>query len=260
MVTKQNLSALFDLSGKTAMVTGSSRGIGLAAATALAEAGADTILADLASLDDATKRIQSLGKRALPVKVDVSSQESIRKAVAEGVHQFGKVDIIVNAAGTNLRKPATDWNEEEWGIVVNVNLRGTFFCCQEAGKQMIAQQTGGKIINIASLLSAFGVPIPGIVPYACSKGGVGGLTRSLAMEWAKYKINVNAIGPGYVSTDLTRSIHDDPARSAMIESRIPLGRWSVPEDLKGAFVFLASHASDYMTGQIMFVDGGWTTT
>ena len=257
---KQRPFALFDLTGRTAIVTGASRGIGLAAATALAEAGADIVLCDLASLDDATKQIESLGRKTLAVKVDVSSHESIRQAVAESVRLFGKADIIVNAAGTNLRKPATDWNEEDWAKVVNVNLRGTFFCCEEAGKQMITQQTGGKIINIASLLTAFGVPISGIVPYACSKGGIGGLTRSLAMEWAKYKINVNAVGPGYISTELTRSIHDDPTRSPMIESRIPLGRWGAPEDLKGAFVFLASRASDYMTGQIVFVDGGWTAT
>ncbi len=260
MDAKQNLPSLFDLRGKTAAVTGASRGIGLVAATTLGEAGADLVLFDLAPLDEAARQIQSLGRRALPLKVDVSSQESVQKAVAEGVRLFGKLDIIVNAAGTNLRKPATDWIEQEWDRVVNVNLRGTFFCCQEAGKQMITQQTGGKIINIASLLSAFGVPIAGIVPYACSKAGVGGLTRSLAMEWAKHKINVNAVGPGYISTELTRTIHEDPTRSSMIESRIPMGRWGVPEDLKGAFLFLASHASDYVTGQILFVDGGWTAT
>jgi len=124
---------------------------------------------------------------------------------------------------------------------------------------MISQDSGGKIINVASLLSAFGVPITNIVPYACSKAGIGGLTRSLALEWAKHRINVNAVGPGYIATELTRTIHEDPARSSMIESRIPMGRWGVPEDLKGAFLFLASHASDYITGQIIYVDGGWTT-
>jgi len=258
LAIERNLISLFDLTGKTAVVTGASRGIGLMAATTLAEAGADLVLCDLAPLDDAVKRIERFG-RALPVKVDVSSRESVQKAVAEGVRKFGKLDIVVNAAGTNLRKPAEDFSEEEWSLVVNVNLRGTFFCCQEVGKQIIAQQTGGKIINVASLLSAHGVPITGIVPYACSKAGVGGLTRSLALEWAKHKINVNAVGPGYISTELTRSIHEDPSRSAMIESRIPMGRWGVPEDLKGAFLFLASRASDYVTGQILFVDGGWTT-
>ena len=119
---------------------------------------------------------------------------------------------------------------------------------------------GGKIINVASLLSAFGVPVTEIVPYAASKAGVGGLTRSLALEWAKHKINVNAVGPGYISTEFTRAIHEDPTRKSMIEARIPMGRWGVPEDLKGAFLFLASRASDYVTGQILYVDGGWTTS
>ena len=260
LVVNEKLSSLFDLHGKTAVVTGASRGIGLMAATTMADAGADLVLCDLASLDDAVKRMEPLGRTMLPLKVDVSSRESIQKAVAEGVRKFGKLDIVINAAGTNLRKPAEDFTEEEWNLVINVNLRGTFFCCQEVGKQMISQKTGGKVINVASLLAAHGVPITEIVPYACSKAGIGGLTRSLALEWAKHKINVNAVGPGYVSTELTRSIHEDPARSSMIVARIPMGRWSVPEDLKGAFLFLASHASDYMTGQILFVDGGWTTS
>jgi len=260
LAVNQKLSSLFGLDGKTAVVTGASRGIGLMAATTLAEAGANIVLCDLASLDDAVKQLAVTGRRTLSLKVDVSSRESVQKAVAEGVREFGKLDIIVNAAGTNLRKPAEDFSEQEWNLVVNVNLRGTFFCCQEVGKQMIAQESGGKIINVASLLSAFGVPINNIVPYACSKAGIGGLTRSLASEWAKHKINVNAVGPGYISTELTRTIHDDPTRSSMIVSRIPMGRWGVPEDLKGAFLFLASPASDYVTGQVLFVDGGWTTT
>lgn len=259
VVANQKLPSLFDLKGKTAVVTGASRGIGQMAATTLAEAGADIVLCDLAGLDDSVKRIESLGRRSLPLKVDVSSRESIQKAIANGVQKFEKLDIIFNAAGTNLRKPAEEFTEQDWNIVVNVNLRGTFYCCQEVGKQFIAQKSGGKIINVASLLSAHGVPITGIVPYACSKAGVGGLTRSLALEWAKHKINVNAVGPGYISTELTRSIHEDPARSSMIESRIPMGRWGVPEDLKGAVLFLASPASDYVTGQILFVDGGFTT-
>lgn len=262
MILNQNLTSLFDVRGKTALVTGASRGIGQIAAATLAEAGADVIVCsrNRSGLENVVKRIESFGRRPLPLEIDVSNRSSVQKAFAEGIKFFGKLNILVNSAGTNFRKPTTDWTEHEWNQVVNVNLLGTFFCCQEAGKQMIAQQTGGKIINLASLLTAFGVPIIGIVPYASSKAAIGGLTRSLALEWAKYGINVNALGPGYIKTELTRAIHEDQSRSSLILSRIPIGRWGVPEDLKGAFLFLSSPASDYMTGQILWVDGGWTAT
>jgi 2-deoxy-D-gluconate 3-dehydrogenase len=260
LTANQKLNALFDLTGKTALVTGASRGIGMVAATTLAEAGADVIVCSRkrSALENVVKQIQSTGREALALEIDVSNHSSVQKTFAEGIRSFGKLNILINSAGTNFRKPATDWTESEWNQVVNVNLLGTFFCSQEAGKQMIAQQIGGKIVNLASLLTGYGVPIINIVPYATSKAGIAGMTRSLALEWAKHRINVNALGPGYIRTELTHAIHENPNLSSTIVSRIPIGRWGDPEDLKGAFLFLSSSASDYMTGQILWVDGGWT--
>lgn len=251
-------SRLFDLRGNKALVTGASRGIGFAAAIALAEAGADLIVCsrNLSTLGEVVKAIEVTGRRALAFPVDVSEPKSVRNMVAEAYRAFGNVDILVNSAGQISRKAATEWSVQEWAESIDVNLRGTFLCCQEVGKNMILRKDGGKIINVASLLSAIGVP--NIVPYASSKGGVASLTRSLAVEWAKYRINVNAVGPGYVRTELTRALQEDATRSSSIVSRIPIGRWGTPQDLKGAFIFLASHASDYITGQIIYVDGGWT--
>jgi len=248
----------FDLSGKVALVTGASRGIGFAAATALAAAGADVIVCsrNLPALGDVVKEIELSGRRTLAIQVDVSDPSSVRNMIAEARRAFGRLDILVNSAGQISRKPATEWSVQEWSESIDVNLRGTFLCCQEAGRNMILRREGGKIINVASLLSTIGVP--NIVPYASSKGGVASLTRSLAVEWAKYGINVNAVGPGYVRTELTRALQDDATRSSNIVSRIPIGRWGTPQDLKGAFIFLASRASDYITGQIIYVDGGWT--
>ena len=252
------VSEFFDLSGKVALVTGASRGIGFAAATALAAAGADVIVCsrNLPALGDVVKEIELSGRKTLATQVDVSDPSSVRNMIAEARRAFGRLDILVNSAGQISRKPATEWSVQEWSESIDVNLRGTFLCCQEAGRNMILRREGGKIINVASLLSTIGVS--NIVPYASSKGGVASLTRSLAVEWAKYGINVNAVGPGYVRTELTRALQDDATRSSNIVSRIPIGRWGTPQDLKGAFVFLASRASDYITGQIIYVDGGWT--
>ena len=251
-------SDFFDLSGKVALVTGASRGIGFAAATALAVAGADVVVCsrNLTALGDVAKEIESLGRKTLALQTDVSDPTSVRKTVAEARRTLGKLHILVNSAGQISRKPATEWSIEEWTEAIDVNLRGTFLCCQEVGRNMILQKEGGKIINVASLLSAIGVP--NIVPYASSKGGVASLTKSLAVEWAKYGINVNAVGPGYIRTELTRALQEDAARSSNIVSRIPIGRWGTPQDLRGVFVFLASSASDYITGQTIYVDGGWT--
>ncbi|MGA2625935.1 MAG: glucose 1-dehydrogenase [Candidatus Bathyarchaeia archaeon] len=251
-------SEFFDLSGKVALVTGASRGIGFAAATALAVAGADIIVCSrkLLALGEVVKEIELLGRKTLAVQSDVSDPTSVRNMISEACRAFGKLDILVNNAGQISRKPATEWSVQEWTESIDVNLRGTFLCCQEVGRNMILRKEGGKIINVASLLSAIGVP--NIVPYASSKGGVASLTRSLAVEWAKYRINVNAIGPGYIRTELTRTLQEDVTRSSNIVSRIPIGRWGTPQDLKGTFVFLASPASDYITGQTIYVDGGWT--
>jgi 2-deoxy-D-gluconate 3-dehydrogenase len=207
-------------------------------------------------LGEVASKLQSLGRKALPVAVNVGDPQSIRSAVKSVLATFGKIDILVNSAGTISRAPATDWTTEKWDEVMDINLRGTFLFCQEVGKNMIARNEGGKIINIASLGSVLG--LPNVVAYGSSKGAVVSLTKSLAIEWAKYRINVNAIGPGYIRTELTQPLQEDKKRSEYIVSRIPLGRWGEPDDLKGAFVFLASPASDYITGQLIFVDGGWT--
>jgi 2-deoxy-D-gluconate 3-dehydrogenase len=252
--------SLFDLSGKTAIVTGASRGIGAAAAIALAEAGADIVACsrNQEALKLVVEDVRKLGRNAVQVMVDVSDRSQIQAAMQEALREFGKVDVLVNSAGTIIRKPSVEMTEEEWSQVIDLNLKGTFFFCQEVAREMIARNQGGKIINIASLWASLGVP--NLIGYASSKGGVGSLTRSLAAEWAKYRINVNAVGPGYIRTELNLAVQNDANRSAYVISRIPLGRWGEPEDLKGAMVFLASKASDYVTGQIIWVDGGWTAT
>jgi len=221
-------------------------------------AGADIIVCSrkLLALGEVVKEIELLGRKTLAVQSDVSDPTSVRNMISEACRAFGKLHILVNSAGQISRNPATEWSVQEWNESIDVNLRGTFLCCQEVGRNMILRKEGGKIINVASLLSAIGVP--NIVPYASSKGGVASLTRSLAVEWAKYRINVNAIGPGYIRTELTRTLQEDVTRSSNIVSRIPIGRWGTPQDLKGTFVFLASPASDYITGQTIYVDGGWT--
>jgi len=253
-------SSLFDLTGKVAIVTGASRGIGAAAASALAEAGADVVACsrNQEALKLVVEDVRKLGRNALQVMVDVSNRSQIQTAVREALREFGKIDILVNSAGTIIRKPSMEMTEEEWTQVIDLNLKGTFFFCQDVAREMIARNQGGKIINVASLWASLGVP--NLIGYASSKGGVGSLTRSLAAEWAKYRINVNAVGPGYIRTDLNIAVQNDADRSAYVVSRIPLGRWGEPEDLKGAMVFLASKASDYVTGQIIWVDGGWTAT
>jgi len=253
-------SSLFDLRGKTAIVTGASRGIGAAAAIALAEAGADIVACsrNQEALKLVVEDVRKLGRNAVQVMVDVSNLPQIQAAVREALREFGKIDVLVNSAGTIIRKPSVEMTEEEWTQVIDLNLKGTFFFCQEVAKEMIARNESGKIINVASLWASLGVP--NLIGYASSKGGVGSLTRSLAAEWAKYRINVNAVGPGYIRTELNLAVQNDADRSAYVVSRIPLGRWGEPEDLKGAMVFLASKASDYITGQIVWVDGGWTAT
>jgi NAD(P)-dependent dehydrogenase (short-subunit alcohol dehydrogenase family) len=246
----------FDLGGKVAVVTGASRGLGASMAEALAEAGADVAL--VARTEDAlagvAARVRELGRRAVPVLADVSRVASIEEIFERIARDCGRIDILVNAAGAQVRKPVLEVTEEDWDCVVAVNLKAVYFCSQAAARHMIGQG-GGKIINIASLTSTIGILHASV--YGATKGGVLSLTRSMALEWARYGISVNAIGPGYFATELTRGVHQDPVRSQWVIDRTPMGRWGVPRDLAGTVVFLASPASDFITGELINVDGGW---
>ncbi len=245
----------FDLSGKVAIVTGSSTGLGAGMAMGLAEAGADIVGVYNRDAPENAAAIKALGRRFLGIQADLSSNAPLAGIVARAVEAFGRVDILVNNAGTIRRCQALDFSEEDWDDVMNVNLKSLFFLSQAVARQFVAQGDGGKIINIASMLSfQGGILVPS---YTASKSGVIGLTRLLACEWAPHGINVNAIAPGYMATRNTQPIRDDPLRNKEILSRIPAGRWGRPDDLKGVAVFLASPASAYMHGFTVAVDGGW---
>jgi len=246
----------FRLDGKTALVTGASVGLGAAIAIALAEAGADIAChGNTREPNDTCERIAGLGRRTLAVKGDLSKRESSNSIISETISVFEKIDILINNAGTIRRAPAIDFSEEDWDTVIEVNLSSVFRLSQLAGKNMIERGEGGKIVNIASLLSfQGGITVPS---YAASKGGVAQLTKALANEWASKKINVNAIAPGYMKTDNTTALQKDETRNRQILERIPAGRWGEAEDLAGAAVFLSSSASDYLHGHVLVVDGGW---
>lgn len=248
-------SKLFDLHGKTALVTGSSRGLGLGIALALAEAGARVALHGSKSVPaEATRQADEATQGSIAVTGDVSSADACKGIVEEVVQQFGRIDILVNNAGTIRRSPAVDYGWEDWNAVLETNLSSVFRLSQLAGKHMLAQGSG-KIINIASLLTfQGGILVPS---YAAAKGGVGQLTKAFSNEWASRGVNVNAIAPGYMETDNTAALRADAVRSKQILERIPAGRWGKPSDLGGAAVFLASAASDYLHGHILVVDGGW---
>jgi 2-dehydro-3-deoxy-D-gluconate 5-dehydrogenase len=250
------LEEKFGLQGKVALVTGSSRGLGLAMARALAQAGADVIVnaRDSATLAPAVAEISSLGRKAHAIAADLGKRFDVERAIEQSIAWQGRLDILVNNAGIIKRAPAVDHSDADWDLVLRVNLDGVFTACRAAGKHMLARGSG-KIVNIASLLTFFGgITVPG---YAASKGAVGQLTKALSNEWAGRGINVNAIAPGYMRTDNTAALQSDPVRSREILSRIPANRWGEPSDLEGAVVFLASRASDYLNGHIMAVDGGW---
>ena len=246
---------LFDLHGKTALVTGSSRGLGLGIARALAEAGARVALHGSQTVPAAAMREVNDGQPgAVAVTGDVSDPAACIQFVEQVVEQFGSIDILINNAGTIRRAPAAEYSWEDWNVVLETNLSSVFRLSQLVGKHMLAQGSG-KIVNIASLLTfQGGVTVPA---YAAAKGGVGQLTKALANEWASRGVNVNAIAPGYMETDNTTALRADPVRSRQILERIPAGRWGTPADLAGAAVFLASRASDYMHGHVLVVDGGW---
>jgi 2-deoxy-D-gluconate 3-dehydrogenase len=245
----------FNLAGKVALVTGSSRGLGAGIALALAEAGARVAVHGSRELPESTMRLLTgIGADHFAVTGDVSDATVCARMVEEVVEHFGTIDVLVNNAGTIRRAPAAEHSDEDWQAVIDTNLSSVFRLTKAAGKHMLAQGSG-KVINIASLLTfQGGVFVPG---YAAAKGGVGQLTKAFANEWAGKGINVNAIAPGYMSTDNTEALRANPDRARQIMERIPAGRWGCPEDLAGAAVFLASKASDYVHGHILVVDGGW---
>jgi 2-deoxy-D-gluconate 3-dehydrogenase len=246
---------LFDLKGKVAVVTGSRKGLGFGIAEGLAEAGADIVGVGPLPMPELEKSVTGLGRRFLYFEADLFSQDKIPAAVEETVKKFGGIDILVNNAGTIRRAELLDFTEKDWDDVISLNLRTVFFFSQAAARQMHKQGRGGKIISVASLLSfQGGIRVPS---YTASKSGVAGLTKLMANELAKYNIQVNAIAPGYMATDVTDALQKDPVRSKDILDRIPAGRWGSPDDLKGTAIFLASRASDYVTGHILAVDGGW---
>lgn len=248
----------FKLDGKVALVTGAAQGLGQGMALALAEAGADIASLDRAGCEGTCEAVQALGRKYCETVLDLraATVADLQAAVARIVQEMGRIDILINNAGTIRRAPAIDFSETDWDDVLQINLKAAFFLAQAVARVMIPQG-GGKIINTASMLSFQGGVI--VPSYTASKSGLAGITRALANEWAKHNINVNAIAPGYMATDNTAALRADPNRSTSILDRIPAGRWGTPEDLKGAVVFLASSASDYMHGAIIPVDGGWLT-
>ncbi len=251
------MGSMFDLNGKVALITGGDSGLGQAMTLALAEAGANVVVAynsNLAKAEETSQQAEKLGVKALPLQVNVADEESVANMLAKSVAVLGEIDILVNSAGINRRGPCVDLAVEDFDATLNVNLKGTFLCCRAVGPAMIARGSG-KVINIASLLGT--VALENRIPYASSKGAVIQLTKVLAVEWAKYHINVNAIGPGYFATDLNRKLMDDPAVYNDLKSRIPMGYWADPSELGGSVVFLASKASDYVTGHVLWVDGGY---
>jgi gluconate 5-dehydrogenase len=248
----------FDLTGKIAIVTGGSRGIGRAIALGYSEAGADVIATsrNLKNVQEVTEQIQKKGRRSLVICTDVSQKGDIQKLVSEVMKKFGRIDILVNNAGVNpIYKRAELVTEEEWDEIMNVNLKGLFLCCQEVGKVMISQKSG-KIINITSVNGQVGSSRA--VPYCSAKGAVVLLTKSLALDWVQYNIQVNAIGPGFFGTDLTKGIQNNKFLMEKILQHIPQNRFGTPEEIVGAATLLASDCSTYITGQTIFVDGGYT--
>ena len=249
------MSNPFDLTGKVALVTGGNVGLGQGIALALAEAGADIVSVALSDSDDTVAKVTALGRRAHAISADLTSIEPVERVVQEALAAMGRIDILVNNAGLIRRADAVDFTEADWDLVMNINLKTVFFMSQAVARLFIKQGDGGKIINIASMLSfQGGIRVPS---YTASKSGVAGLTKLMANEWAPHRITANAIAPGYFATANTQALREDPVRSAEILGRIPAGRWGEPSDLGGAAVFLASRASDYVQGAILPVDGGW---
>jgi 2-deoxy-D-gluconate 3-dehydrogenase len=246
----------FKLNDRVALVTGASAGLGAAIAIALAEAGAQVAChGNTRSPESTCELIRGAGGVAYAITGDLADSQTPQKLIAQILERFGRIDILINNAGTIRRAPAVEYSDDDWSAVIEVNLSSVFRLSKLAGKHMIENDRRGKIVNIASLLSfQGGITVPA---YAASKGGVAQLTKALANEWAKHSINVNAIAPGYMRTSNTAALQADETRNRQILERIPAGRWGEPEDLAGAAVFLSSSASDYVNGHVLIVDGGW---
>lgn len=249
--------SLFDLTGKTALVTGGSSGLGKGMASALLEVGATVILAseNRVMLEQTKDEFAAQNRTVTTLLIDVTNEEHLL-TLDERLDDHDKIDILINAAGINIRKPILETKFEDWDKILNTNLRGVYFVSQAVAKKMLKNKQG-KIINIGSLTSSLG--IPNIAPYGASKSGVAQMSKSMAVEWAPF-IQVNTIAPGYFATDLTRPILEDPIQREKILNRIPHGRAGNAEDLYGAAIYFSSHASDYVTGQVLYVDGGWTAS
>lgn len=245
----------FELKGKIALVTGCDTGLGQGMAIGLAEAGCDIVGVNIVEPKETIEKVTALGRRFISLTADLSKIDGIPALLERAIAEFGQIDILVNNAGIIRREDAINFSEKDWDDVMNVNIKTVFFMSQAVAKQFIKQGTGGKIINVASMLSyQGGIRVPS---YTASKSAVMGVTRLLANEWAKHGINVNAVAPGYMATNNTQQLRKDEERSKEILDRIPAGRWGLPDDLKGPVVFLASKASDYISGYTIAVDGGW---
>lgn len=245
----------FKLDGKVAIVTGCSQGLGQGMAIALAEAGCNIVGVDYIDGDDTASKVESIGREYLHCKTNLMEITGLDNIVEKAVAKFGKIDILINNAGTIRREDAINFSEKDWDDVMNLNIKTVFFFAQKVAKQFIKQGHGGKIVNTASMLSfQGGIRVPS---YTASKSGVMGITRLMANEWAKENINVNAIAPGYMATANTKDLRADPVRNAAIVERIPADRWGLPSDLAGPVVFLSSDASSYINGYTVAVDGGW---
>lgn len=248
---------LFDLTGKVAMVTGSTKGLGETAALALAKAGAAVAVCgrNPADLERVSRAIKALGRNSAGFSLDVTSREKVHQGVKEILDTFGRVDILVNNAGTNYRVPVLEFPEEQWDLIINTNLKGYYLVAQAVVPQMI-ERGYGKVINVSSIAGQ--IALINLMAYASSKGGVNQMTRVMALEWAKLGVRVNAIAPTYFETEMVQQIRNDPERMKFINERTPMGRFGKLPELEGLVIFLAAPASDFITGQVICIDGGWT--